>query len=290
MDFKVDNAIIMAAGTSSRFVPISHEKPKALICVKNEVLIERQIRQLHEAGVSTIVVVVGYMKEKFDYLRDLFGVIIIENDKYLVRNNHSSIYAARDYLKNSYICSADNYFSINPFNSVEEFSYYAAVYADGKTKEWCFSTDKEGCVSNVTIGGEASWYMMGHSFWSEVFSENFLKILEHVYDKSETFDKLWEHIYMENLDMLSLKIKKYSSSEIYEFDSLEELREFDSKYVENSGSNIIKKIASNLKCREQDIISLSPQKSKHGLILGFQFTCNELIYCYDYEEGHFERI
>ena len=43
---KVNNAIIMAAGTSSRFAPLSYEKPKSLIEVKGEVLIERQIRQL----------------------------------------------------------------------------------------------------------------------------------------------------------------------------------------------------------------------------------------------------
>ena len=34
---KVDNAIIMAAGTSSRFAPLSYEKPKALIEVKGEI-------------------------------------------------------------------------------------------------------------------------------------------------------------------------------------------------------------------------------------------------------------
>ena len=46
MSFKVDNAIIMAAGTSSRFAPLSYERPKALIEVKGEVLLERQIKQL----------------------------------------------------------------------------------------------------------------------------------------------------------------------------------------------------------------------------------------------------
>ena len=49
MAYKVENAIIMAAGLSSRFAPLSYEKPKALITVKGEVLIERQIRQLKEA-------------------------------------------------------------------------------------------------------------------------------------------------------------------------------------------------------------------------------------------------
>ena len=82
MSYKVDNAIIMAAGTSSRFVPLSYELPKALITVKGEVLIERQIRQLKEAGINEIVVVTGYKKELFYYLKEKYNVIIIENDDY----------------------------------------------------------------------------------------------------------------------------------------------------------------------------------------------------------------
>ncbi len=49
MAYRVDNAVIMAAGTASRFAPLSYERPKALIEVRGEILIERQIRQLQEA-------------------------------------------------------------------------------------------------------------------------------------------------------------------------------------------------------------------------------------------------
>ena len=52
---KVNNAIIMAAGTASRFAPLSFEKHKALIEVKGEILIERQIRQLQEADRKSVV-------------------------------------------------------------------------------------------------------------------------------------------------------------------------------------------------------------------------------------------
>ena len=105
---KVDNAIILAAGTASRFAPLSLERPKALIEVRGEVLIERQIRQLREAGISEIVIVVGYRKEDFSYLTEKYGVILVENPDYLTRNNNSSIFAARKYLKNSYICSSSS--------------------------------------------------------------------------------------------------------------------------------------------------------------------------------------
>ena len=66
------NAVILAAGKSSNFAPFTYEKPKGIFCVKGEILIERQIKQLLEAGVEEIHVVVGYMKEKFFYLEEKY--------------------------------------------------------------------------------------------------------------------------------------------------------------------------------------------------------------------------
>ena len=76
---KVDNAIIMAAGTASRFAPLSYEKPKALISVRGEVLIERQIRQIKEAGIEEIAIVTGYKAQAFEYLKEKFGVHLIHS-------------------------------------------------------------------------------------------------------------------------------------------------------------------------------------------------------------------
>ena len=38
LPYKVQNAVIMAAGMSSRFAPLSYEKPKALLKVRGEIL------------------------------------------------------------------------------------------------------------------------------------------------------------------------------------------------------------------------------------------------------------
>ena len=175
---KVDNAVIMAAGTASRFAPLSYEMHKALITVKGEVLIERQIRQLKEAGVPEIYIVTGYKSEQFEYLKEKFGVHLVHNSEYLVRNNNSSIYAVKDILKNTYICSSDNYFSENPFESEVEDCYYAAVYADGDTKEWCMEYKEDGTIRKVEIGGKNAWFMLGHTFWDEKFSKKFVGILK----------------------------------------------------------------------------------------------------------------
>lgn len=286
---KVDNAIIMAAGTASRFAPLSYEKPKALIEVRGEVLIERQIRQLREAGIEEVVVVTGYKAEQFEYLKDKYGVVLINNPDYLTRNNNSSIYVAREYIKNSYICSSDNYFITNPFESDVDESYYAAVYMEGETGEWCISED-DGWITNVKVGGEDSWVMLGHVFWSESFSHFFLHILEDEYEWSETADKLWESIYIEYIKELPMKIRKYPADYIFEFDTLDELREFDTSYITNTRSEILKKVAGELGVEEKEVRSVKAFKDKDNAAAGFTFETRERKYRYYYETQHMEEI
>ena len=274
----VDNAVIMAAGTSSRFAPLSYEKPKALIEVKGEVLIERQIKQMQASGIKEIYIVTGYMAEQFDYLKEKYGVCLIHNPFYLSRNNHSSIWVARNVIKNTYICSADNYFSINPFEKEVSDAYYAGVFAEGHTDEWCMQEDADGNIIAVHVGGEKSWYMLGHTFWSESFSKQFAL--------PETADKLWEQIFIEHLDVLKMKIKKYASSDIYEFDTLDELREFDESYKSNSRSLILKDVANRLLVTEANITGIKTIKGNDTAAIGFEFSAlgNRYSYYYDSKE------
>ena len=285
---KVDNAIIMAAGTSSRFAPLSYEKPKALIEVRGEVLIERQIRQLRETGIEEVVVVTGYKAEQFEYLKDKYGVVLINNPYYLTRNNNSSIYAAREYIKNSYICSSDNYFITNPFESDVDESYYSAVYMEGDTGEWCISEDG-GWIKDVKVGGQDSWVMLGHVFWTESFSRSFLHILEYEYEWPETADKLWETIYIEHINELPMKIRKYPADFIFEFDTLDELREFDTSYITNTRSEILKKVAGELGVEEKEIRSVKAFKDKDNAAAGFSFETGKK-YRYYYKTEKMEEL
>lgn len=283
--YTVDNAVIMAAGTSSRFAPLSHEMPKALITVKGEVLIERQIRQLRQAGINDIYIVTGYKSEMFSYLESKLGVHLIHNPDHLTRNNNSSIYAARAVIKNTYICSADNYFSENPFEKEVSESYYAAVYADGETKEWCMQYGRDGTIQSVHIGGKNAWYMLGHVFWSEDFSKEFLKILLDSYEKPETADLLWESIYIKNIEKLKMKIRKYQNGIIFEFDTLDELRQFDTSYINDTRSAIIGNIAKELQCAQGEITQLNAYKDETNAASGFTFVCRNEKYKYSYSDG-----
>lgn len=57
-----------------------------------------------------------------------------------------------------------------------------------------------------------------------------MTILERVYGEEGTKNKLWEHIYVEHLPQLKMKIRRYPRNQIYEFDSLEDLKQFDETY------------------------------------------------------------
>lgn len=289
MSYQAENAVILAAGLSSRFAPISYEMPKALIPVRGEVLIERQICQLREAGIDEVIVVTGYKAEMFEYLKEKLVVTLVHNPEYDRKNNHSSIYAVREYLHNTYICCADNYFNENPFEKMADGSFYSALYAEGETNEWCMQENEEGIITSVVIGGRDSWYMNGPAFWTEEYTRQFLEILDEAYGKPETAEKLWENIYLENIEKLPMKLKKCDERNIYEFDSLEELREFDSVYRDHSGSRIMEYIAETLGCRESEIHSINPAKRADGSVSGIQFLAPGGAYQYDYEAGNIAR-
>ena len=277
--YKVDNAVILAAGLSSRFAPISYEKPKGVLKVRGEVLIERQIEQLHDAGIEDITVVVGYKKEYFFYLRKKYGVTLVNNDEYASRNNNGSLWRVREHLGNTYVCSSDDYFTQNPFDAYVFKAYYSAQYAEGETKEWCMETGAGGRITKVTVGGSDSWYMLGHVYFDRAFSDCFVKILEAEYDRPETTDMLWEDLYVEHIKELDMVLRPYPAGVINEFDSLDELRAFDPHFLENVDSEIFDNIVAVLGCSKAEIHDVYPLKQ--GLTnLSCHFATNDGEYVY----------
>mgnify|MGYP004517864993 FL=1 len=258
--YEVDNAVIMAAGLSSRFASISHDRPKGLLKVRGEVLIERQIKQLKAAGIDDIVMVVGYKQESFFYLEDEFDVKIVVNRAYAERNNNSSLMLVREILGNTYICSSDNYFEENPFERHVWKAYYSAQHSKGHTDEWCMQTKPHDRIAKVTKGGHDAWYMIGHAFFDRAFSKRFREILEAEYDLPETRNKLWEDLLAEHVKELDMAIRRYDPPIIHEFDSLDELHDFDPLFLENLDSEIFDNIASVLSCEKSEVHNVYPLK------------------------------
>lgn len=277
--YKVDNAVILAAGMSSRFAPISYERPKGTLRVRGEILIERQIRQLQEVGITDITVVVGYKKEYFFNLVEKFGVTIVVNPEYMTRNNNGSLWLVLDRLANTYICSSDDYFTTNPFESHVYKAYYSAEYVEGPTNEWCITTGGGGRITGAKVGGADAWTMLGHVYFDRTFSSRFREILRAVYHLPETSGKLWESIYLDHVKELDMVIRKYPAGVIYEFDSVDELRSFDPKFMENVDSEVFDTISKVLNCPKDDITDFYPLKQ--GITnLSCHFRVGEEEYVY----------
>lgn len=121
---RMTRAIILAAGYGLRMIPIHKKAPKGLLEIDGEPIIEHTIRQLQQAGIEQIYVVVGFMKERYEYLTDKYGVTLLICNDYTTKNNLYSLAVARDYLENCYIVPCDIYFYNNPFRDYELYSWY----------------------------------------------------------------------------------------------------------------------------------------------------------------------
>lgn len=277
----------MAAGKSDRFAPFTYEKPKGLFIVKNEVLIERQIEQLIEAGVKDIYVVIGYMKEKFFYLERKYPEVkLLMNNTFNKFGNIYSLYVAREYLSNTFICYADHYFIENPFidDNEQNQSYHACTYLKGDFEEFSVENSDADIITGCYMGGKDSQAMVGHAYFNESFSEKIKQLLEDEIDKFGVKNMFWEQFYAKHIKELTLFMKRFDEDEILEFDSLDDLRQFDSDFLLNVDSLIISNICKVLNCHPNDIIDIDIINAGFTNI-SFKFTVDGTDYVYRHPGG-----
>ena len=252
------NAIILAAGYGMRMVPINLETPKALLEVNGERLIDRTINQLFAVGVKDITVVVGFMKESFEYLIDQYGVELVVNEEYSARNNLHSLALAAEYIHNTYIIPCDIWCEDNPYDCAELYSWYMV-------------SDREDPESDVRVNRkrelvaipekEAGNTMIGISYLMEpeaaLVRERLAKM-----DKDERYEEdFWEKaLYLKDQkDRMILQAKVVSSSDFVEINTYEQLRDLDSD-SNHLRSDAIRTICSALNCKESEITDISVLK------------------------------
>ncbi len=280
------NAIILAAGKSNRFAPFTYEKPKGLFSVKGQILIERQIEQLRDAGVSEIYVVVGYMKEKFFYLEQKYGVKLIVNNEFGKKGNLYSLYVSREHLADTYICCADHYFVCNPFlyDNPENHSYRACAYQTGKFREFAVECSDAEVITDMTVGGSDSLAMVGHAYMNRKFSDTFRRLMEEEMNDFGVASMFWEEFYSKHSKQLTFYKREFPAEEILEFDSIDDLREFDSEFLINVDSEIITNICATLHCEPNSVTNIAVINA--GLTnVSFAFDCHGVKYVYRHPGG-----
>ena len=234
------NAIILAAGFGMRMVPINMQMPKALIEVKGEILIERIIKHLHEMGITEIYVVVGFMKEEFEYLIDKYGVKLIVNEEYSFKNNLHSLCLAASHLNNTYIVPCDIWCDKNPFNKYELYSWYMVSDEMDKNSDVRVNRKQELVQREVEEIGNK---MIGITYLIEEQSKFVQKQLERLDKISAYNESFWETTLYEK-DRMIVQARIVNAKRYVEINTYEQLRELDedSNTLKTEAMNIIAQV------------------------------------------------
>ena len=226
-------AILMAAGMGTRLRPLTENTPKSLIEVNGMSLLERQIINLREIGIEEIIVLTGYLHEKFDDIVKKYNLIKVVNDKYDVYNNIYTMYLVRDYLRDAFVIDADNYITRNflPKTKPETSVYYSAC-KENITGEWILKYTDTGRIYDVDIaneGSKPSYIMSGASYWTEKDGKLIAEKVKKAVDEDKSFDIYWDNIAVENFDNMEVYIEKIECNDIFEIDTISDLEYLKSK-------------------------------------------------------------
>lgn len=263
---KPKRAIILAAGYGMRMVPINLESPKGLLEVRGEVLIERIIKQLHQVDIKEIYIVVGFLKEKFEYLIDDYGVNLVVNEDYDKKNNLHSLNLLSEKIKNSYIIPSDIWTDKNLFNKRELYSWYMV-------------SDKICDESDVKINRNQNLIKTNNSDGNTMIGISYLTgdeatIVEkrlNSYDTNKLYDYSFWEATLYDKDRMIIPARIIEENQAIELNTYEQLRELDtnSNNLKSEAIDIIKNV---FKVDDSEIKNINVLK-KGMTNRSFLFSC-----------------
>ena len=261
------NAVILAAGSGMRMVPINLEAPKGLLEVGGEPLIERTIRQLRQAGITDVTVVVGFMKEQYEYLIDKFGVTLAVNPDYAGKNNLHSLLLAADRLHNTYVIPCDIWCAENPYRRHELYSWYMVSDRLDPAGAVRMNRRRELTAAADGAGGNA---MIGISYLMEPEAALVRRRLAEMARDPRYDGAFWEETLYEK-GRMAVYARPVPATEVAEINTYEQLRELDGGSA-HLRSAAIAAAAAALDARQEEVREVTVLK-KGMTNRSFLFTC-----------------
>lgn len=93
----ITQAVLLAAGTGSRLMPLTEDRPKCMVEVSGRAIVDTLLDALRALGIEEVVVVTGYRAAALEsYLRkhEEFRWRFIHNERYATTNNILSLQVA----------------------------------------------------------------------------------------------------------------------------------------------------------------------------------------------------
>lgn len=260
-------AIILAAGFGMRMVPINTEIPKGLLEVNGEPLIERIIKQLHEVGIQEIYVVVGFMKERYEYLMDEYGVELVVNPDYASKNNLHSLKLVKEHLENAYIVPCDIWCDRNPFHRHELYSWYMVSDLVDNESNVRVNRKMELVTVPENAGGNA---MIGICYLVKEDADTVAERMDELCKNQRYDGAFWEEaLYNKNRMIVAACV--IHSTDVVEINTYEQLREIDSNSNQLK-TDAIQVICAALETSPEYITGITVLK-KGMTNRSFLFTC-----------------
>ena len=151
---KINKAVIVAAGTSSRLYPLSLNLPKGLLEIAGETILGRSVRLLSENGIKEILIVVGFQRDMIQKALEPFAADVPRihyqfNPFFAETNNMGSLWFAKEWIK------GDSFLYLHGdlvYDPELLRSFMSGTYADAALSVDCGSTDEEAMKVRVKDG------------------------------------------------------------------------------------------------------------------------------------------
>ena len=231
---RITTALLLAAGTGSRLLPLTTKSPKCLTMVNETSILERLIKSLNMQGFKRLVVVTGHLQDCIkSFLKDRAGNLTIEyvfSPLYKTTNNIYSLWMARKIINEPFLLiESDLVFDPSLLTemlcpdriavaSVKPWLNGSTVTINPSNRVEAFYKDTSGTSDkikyktvNIYSLSLSSWYRIVHTLNRFILAGKVNDYYEAVFKK------------MVAQNRLSLKAVLFDGKPWYEVDTIEDL-------------------------------------------------------------------
>lgn len=251
MSNKLTTALLLAAGTGSRLMPLTLNSPKCLTEVNGKSFLERLVENLILKGFKRLVIVTGHQKHCIEeFISNLSADLTIEfifSPLYKTTNNIYSLWMARETIKEPFmLVEGDLIFDVSLLDEMIYPDRIAVAkilpWMNGATVTIDGSQQVKSFHKNTDINGVSGLKYKTVNIYS--FSlVSWEAIIERLNQNIEAnkVTGYYETVFGEMMtdNQLSLKAVDFDNKHWYEVDTLKDLTEAEKLFsTENCASNI----------------------------------------------------